>query len=167
MKGIKMSNALRSQKSTIAWGGAAPAGAATKAAIIAAASAATFNFIDEATEIKPSNQKVTEIDVSSLDSDAKEFVLGLEDSGQVDVTANFTGSEEQQQLFTEKANKSLSLYQITIGQQLSTPIKFSFYGYVVKAELPDAKIDGKIELQATIRISGPVAINWGSLAVTP
>lgn len=44
-------------------------------------------------------------------------------------------------MFVEKANKSLSLYQITLGMQLH-----------------------KIELSASLRISGPVAIGWGSLA---
>ena len=161
-----MSNALRSQNSTIAWGGeATPASPLTVASITAAAAAiTTWNQIEECTDIKPSGQKVDEIDVTHLQSLAKEFVLGLEDSGSIDITSNFFGGKYQQQLFTEKANKSLSIYQYTIGAQLANPITFTFYAYVVKCESPDAKVNGKIELSATLRISGPVAVNWGSQA---
>lgn len=163
-----MSRALRSQNSTIAWGGAAPvADPLTTAVIATAATDATWVTFEEATEIKPSGQKVDEIDVTHLQSSAKEFVLGLEDSGSIDVTMNFTGGPQQQQMFLEKANKTLSLYQITLGAQLSQPATFTFCGYCTKAETPDAKVNGKIELELSLRISGPVSIHWGSLAITP
>ena len=160
-----MSHALRSQNSTIAWGGPAPTvDPLTTTAITTAAGTATWGVMEEAVEIKPSGQKVDEIDVTHLQSLAKEFVLGLEDSGSIDITMNFTGGKYQQQIFVEKANKTLSLYQITLGAQLQTPATFSFCAYCVKAETPDAKVNGKIELTDTLRISGPVAISWGSLA---
>lgn len=159
-----MSRALRSQNSTIAWGGqATPATPLTLASLVSAAAAVNaWKQIEEATEIKPSGQKVDEIDVTHLQSIAKEFTLGLEDSGSIDITANFFGGKYQQQLLTEKASKTLSLYQYTIGAELAIPITYSFYAYVVKAELPDAKVNGKLELSATLRISGPVAVNFGS-----
>jgi Lambda phage tail tube protein, TTP len=160
-----MSHALRSQNSTIAWGGAAPtADPLTASAIATAASSATWGVLEEAVEIKPSGQKVDEIDVTHLQSLAKEFVLGLEDSGSVDVTMNFTGGKYQQQMFVEKANKTLSIYQIVLGAQLTQPASFTFCAYCVKAETPDAKVNGKIELSVSLRISGPVSIGWGSLA---
>ena len=160
-----MSRALRSQNSTIAWGGAAPVvDPLTGTAIATAAGTATWATLEEAVEIKPSGQKVDEIDVTHLQSLAKEFVLGLEDSGSIDITMNFTGGKTQQQMFVEKANKSLSLYQITLGAQLQQPASFTFCAYCSKAEIPDAKVNGKIDLAVTLRISGPVAIGWGSLA---
>lgn len=162
-----MSNALRSQFSSIAWGGAAPTTQPLTAAVIATAAAATTTVwqpLEEAVEIKPSGQKVDEIDVTHLQSLAKEFVLGLEDSGSVAVTMNFTGGKGQQQMFVEKANKTLSLYQIILGAQLAQPATFSFCAYCVSAETPDAKVNGKLELACTLRISGPVSIVWGSLA---
>jgi hypothetical protein len=160
-----MSYALRSQNSSIAWGGLAPAiDPLTTAAITTAAGTASWGGFEEAVEIKPSGQKVDEIDVTHLQSLAKEFILGLEDSGSVDVTMNFTGGKIQQQMFVEKANKTLSLYQITLGAQLQTPATFVFCAFCVKADTPDAKVNGKIDLTVSLRISGPVAINWGSLA---
>ena len=157
-----MSHALRSQNSTIAWGGPAPVvDPLTTTAITTAAGTTTWGTLEEAVEIKPSGQKVDEIDVTHLQSLAKEFVLGLEDSGSIDITMNFTGGKNQQQMFVEKANKSLSLYQITLGMQLQQPATFTFCAYCVKAEIPDAKVNGKIELSASLRISGPVAIGWG------
>ena len=163
-----MSHALRSQNSTLAWGGAATLADPLTPAIVAAAAAAvptaTWLAIEECTDIKPSGQKVDEIDVTHLLSAAKEFVLGLEDSGSIDITANFVGGKGQQQLYTEKLNKTLSVYQYTVGTSLAQPITFSFYGYVVKCETPDAKVNGKLDMSATIRISGPVSVNWGSQA---
>ena len=65
-----MSNALRSQGSSIIkWGGAAPKTAATLASIAAAATAVTtWKEVDEVAEIKHSGQKVTEIDITHLKS---------------------------------------------------------------------------------------------------
>ena len=124
----------------------------------------TWLDVDEASEIKQSGQKVTEIDVTHLMSGAKEFMLGIEDSGTIDLTGNWTGSTAQQQLMADKNSKQLSIYQVQIGAGvLTNPVTFSFYAYVVEFMIPDVKVDGKVDLQAKLRISGPVAIDYGSL----
>lgn len=165
-----MSHALKSQNSTIAYGGAGPVDTSiaglTAALAVTGEGAPSFVIVEEATDIKPSGQKVDEIDVTHLLSAAKEFLMGLEDSGSIDITGNFTGGTGQQNLLTQKASKALGLYQYTLGAQLTTPITVTFAAYVVKFETPDSKVNGKLDLSATLRISGQILISWGSL-VTP
>jgi len=164
-----MSNAIRSDGTTIAFGGSfTKTDPLTAAAITTAAAAiSTWDAFEEVTEIKPSGQKVDEIDVTHLAFASKEFVLGLEDSGMIDVTMNFTGATAQQAVLTAKTAKTLALYKISLGaNQLTNPATYTFAAYVTKAEIPDAKVNGKIELNVTLRITGPVVLALGSLTST-
>ncbi len=145
------SQALRSQGSSISYGG-----------LIGAS--ASWQAVEEVEDIKRSGQKVSEIDVTNLQSAAKEFVLGLKDEGTVDISANFTAGIVQQLLFARYDDSQAAQYQITIGAALTTPVTFTFNAYVTKCAIDDAKVDAKIALSATLRITGGVTINYGSLS---
>jgi len=95
-----------------------------------------------------------EIDVTTLSSTAKEFILGLKDEGEVTLTMNLdTANAPQTGLRTDRDNKTLRNFELTLTDSGPTVITFSAY---VKNFPLGISVDSQITLSLALRISGPV-----------
>lgn len=139
-----MSNALRAQGTTIKHG-----------------VGAVFTEIEECSDIKLGGLTVTSIDVTHLKSLAKEFIPGLSDNTTVDITCNFINGPIQNAVRSDANAALVSPYQILINSgTTATPsvTTIAFNGFVTKYAGPDAKVDGKLEIQVTIKVTGALTI---------
>ena len=132
----------------------APGGAATAMGSYTAL-AVTFSTVEEANDIKLGGVSIGTIDVTNLQSVAKEFIAALKDSGSCDIAANFINGAVQTLMRNDCNGGITSPYQIVIPAGL-TNITMAFSGFLTKYAGPDIKVDGKLEIQMTIKITGPI-----------
>jgi hypothetical protein len=119
---------------------------------------AVFSPVEEANDIKLGGISVSSIDVTHLASTSKEFVAGLKDNGTCDISCNFTNGVTQAQMRTDMNAGTTSPYKVIILGPGATTTTFSFSGFLTKYAGPDAKVDGKLEIQMTIKITGDITI---------
>lgn len=97
------------------------------------------------------------IDVTTHDSEdgIREFVGGLIDGGEVNVTGNFTAATQASALITLMENRTK-----TVGATIvfpTTPVATATFDCLVTAVEVSAPHDGKIEFSATFKVTGGVA----------
>ena len=114
----------------------------------------TWTQITEVKSIEPSGASVSEIDVTDLDSTAKEFRAGLSDNGSITLNINYletdTGQGAAKTAFENSTQKN---FRITDPESNT----YSFEGYVANFHtMPTANVDGVLEGTITIRVSGSV-----------
>jgi len=134
----------------------APTGPATT---VGAYTATTYAYaaVEEPTDIKIGGVSISSIDASHLQSVAKESIAGLIDNGSLDFSTNFTNGPVQQLLRQDAVAGVTSAYCMTMGAGASL-IRIFFQAYVTKLDGPTAKVDGKMEMQYTAKITG--AVTW-------
>lgn len=135
--------------------GSAPGGPATTMGSYTGTTAA-YADVEEASDIKIGGVQVSTVDVTHLQSTAKEYVAGLLDNGSLDFSCNFTNGPVQTLLRTDMYNGITSPYKMIINPTGTTPINVMFSGFVTKADGPSAKVDGKMEMQYTVKITGSI-----------
>lgn len=97
------------------------------------------------------------IDTTSLDSTAKEKLMGLQDFGQVSINFNVIPDDAGQvALEAAKASRTLKNFKLTLNDADDTTYAFS--GYVLSKTLNGA-VDQKLTGSATIEISGAVTVS--------
>lgn len=133
-----------------------PGGPATTVGTYTAQSV-TFATVEESNDIKLGGVSVSSIDVTHLLSTAKEFVAGLKDNGSCDVAANFINGTVQTLMRADMNNGVTSPYRMIIPAQ-SVTITIAFSGFLTKYAGPDAKVDGKLEIQMSLKITGDITI---------
>lgn len=121
---------------------------------------AVFTSIEEVTDVKLAGVTIPQIDVTHLMSTSKEFLSGLKDNGTVDITANFTNGTVQAALRADADAGTISPYQIVLGGA-TTPITIGFNAFVTKLEGPMAKVDSKLEMQISLKITGNITVTVG------
>ena len=134
----------------------APGGVATVVGAYTAQSV-TFSTVEEASDIKLGGVSVSAIDVTHLLSTSKEFIAGLKDNGTCDLSANFINGAVQTLMRNDMNNGVTSPYKILISAGLTT-VSIAFSGFLMKYAGPEAKVDGKLEIQMSIKITGDIAI---------
>lgn len=134
----------------------APGGVATVVGAYTAQSV-TFSTVEEASDIKLGGVSVSAIDVTHLLSTSKEFIAGLKDNGTCDLSANFINGAIQTLMRNDMNNGVTSPYKILISAGLTT-VSIAFSGFLMKYAGPEAKVDGKLEIQMSIKITGDIAI---------
>ncbi len=101
--------------------------------------------------------QASEIDITHLQSGAKEFLMGLQDFGTFSLDVNYLGSDTGQSLLrTAKADRVKRNFRCTF----SDGSKAVFEGYVLSNPVSggvDAKVDGSFAL----RITGVVTFTAG------
>lgn len=116
------------------------------------ASPPVFTQVKEMVSFQAFDGQANEIDITSLDSTAKEFLMGLQDFGQFSGEFNFlAGDTGQQAMRAAKASRVITPFELI----LSDGAKYEFNGYVLSAPVSggvDAKMDGSF----VIRITGDV-----------
>lgn len=112
--------------------------------------------IGEVKKISPLNSKKDEIDVTTLSSTAKEFILGLMDYGSVTVTVNFfPGDAGQTAIRTAFTNQTTDLYTITFPSSLGAT--YTFYALVMEAPGPEIGND-VLEANVVLRVTGAATL---------
>lgn len=113
-----------------------------------------FTLIGEITDITGPGGAASEIDVTHLQSTAKEIVLGLPDEGEVQLKLNMVPSDAQQTgLRNDRAAGTLRNFKLVLSDVGLTTASFAAY---VKTYSVAAGVDKKIELSLTLRVSGLV-----------
>lgn len=119
--------------------------------------ATVFSDLEEASDIKLGGVSVSSIDVTHLQSTSKEFIAGLKDNGTCDVSCNFINGTVQSAMRADMNAGTTSPYKVVITSPSAT-ITIAFSGFLTKYAGPDAKVDGKLEVQMTIKITGDITI---------
>lgn len=108
--------------------------------------------VDEPTDVKFGGISVSQLDVSHMQSTAKEFIPGLVDNGSVDFTCNFTNSAVQNQLLADQYQATVTNWRVILGGI----VQRTFAGFVSKFDGPTAKTDSKMDVQVSLKISGAI-----------
>lgn len=91
------------------------------------------------------------IDVTDLDSEAKEKLMGLRDEGQVSFTINFVpGNTQHAALRTARADRTLTTFQIVFADDADTTWTFTAYvtGFSIAGGV-DNVLSGNVTLEIT------------------
>jgi hypothetical protein len=134
----------------------APGGAASVVGSYTATTA-TYAQLEESNDIKLGGVSVSAIDVTHLLSTAKEFIAGLKDNGSCDYTCNFINGTVQETMRQDCNNGVTSPYQIVIPNGATT-ITMSFSAFHTKFDGPEAKVDGKLEIMGSLKITGDITL---------
>lgn len=95
-----------------------------------------------------------EIDVSDLDSEAREYIQGLPDEGNITLEMNYIpGTTEQERLRAARAAREKLNFRIAFNTTPESGQEFE--GYVVEFS-HSAGVDAALKASVTIRITGPV-----------
>lgn len=117
-----------------------------------------YNEIPDVVSITGPDGSATEIDVTALDSTAKEFLMGLPDEGTVQlemIWGGETSNTYQVALRTARASQTLKYFRILLTDSPRSTYQFSAYvtGWSLSAGVDDA-----VKANATLRITGAVSV---------
>lgn len=97
-----------------------------------------------------------EINVSTFDSEEAEYLIGLADAGQVNITGFFSSSDPGQERLQElHSSGEVANFQLEYNDHESTPTTRDFRASV-KSYKESGATNGAYEFQATLRVTGPV-----------
>ena len=116
-----------------------------------------FTPIAKITDFSAFSGSASVIDGTSLDSTAKEKLMGLQDFGQVSFNFNVIPDDAGQvALEAAKAARSLKNFKLTLND--TDDPTYAVSGYVLSKSLSGA-VDQKVSGSATIEISGAVTVS--------
>lgn len=113
-----------------------------------------YQAISEVSTIDGPGGSATVIDVTDLDSTAREKRLGLNDEGQLSFTINYIPADVQHALLrTTRANRTLASFKLIFTDSPQTTWTFSAYvnGFTVSNS-----VDGVTQANVTLEISGSI-----------
>lgn len=114
-----------------------------------------FTTIGEVTNIKGPSEKASQLDATSFDSTAMEYIAGLSDAGEITIDMNFVGSDAQQQgLRTDLRNGTLRNFKLKLNDHATTPTTVTFAAIVTAAPELSGSVNQVMKASATLRISG-------------
>lgn len=121
------------------------------------ASSEGFTKVGEMVSFDGPGGSAAVIDVSSLDSTAREKRMGLPDEGQFSFEMNMVpGNTGQQMLRAARRSRELTNFKLTLSDDDETEIKFS--AFVLEFSISGG-VDDKVNASCTLEISGEV--DWG------
>lgn len=111
-----------------------------------------WTHIKEVVTFSGFDGSAAEIDVTSLDSTAKEFLMGLQDFGNFSMECNYLASDEgQSALRAAKAARSKEDFKITFSDNSTA----TFSAFVLSAGMSGG-VDAKMDTSFNLRITGDV-----------
>lgn len=117
--------------------------------------AEVFTTIAEVTSVKGPGEKAQQLDVSSFDSTAQEFIAGLSDNGELTFDLNFVGSDAQQQgLRTDLRAGTLRNFKLILSDHATTPTTVAFAAIVTSAPELSAAVNAVVKGSCSLKISG-------------
>lgn len=118
------------------------------------ASPQVYTAIPEVTSLQGPGGQANEIDVTDLDSTAKEFRMGLQDEGSITMDILYIpANTAHAALRAARAGQTLTNFQIAFTDSPIT--KWQFDGFVLGFEISNA-VDDVTKASVTIRVSGAV-----------
>jgi hypothetical protein len=112
----------------------------------------TYTEVKEIKNFNGFDGSASEIDVTHLQSTAKEFRMGIQDNGQFNVDGNFLPGDAGQDLMrAARASREIQDFKITWSDDSTT----TFQGFVQGAPRSGG-VDAIVEASFTIRISGDI-----------
>jgi hypothetical protein len=117
----------------------------------------TYVEVPDIMSISGPDGSASEIDVTTLDATAKQWLMGLPDEGTISLEAVWGGESSNTQqvaLRTARANQSLKKGQIRLTDSPRSTYQFQFYctGWSLSAGVDDA-----VKCTITLRITGAVS----------
>lgn len=120
----------------------------------AATSPLVFVLIDQIVNWTGPDGSASEIDVTALDSAAKEFLMGLPDEGNLSFDCiHDPDSTPHETLRAARANQTLMTFQIRLTNSPAT--NYTVDGYVTGFSM-SAGVDDKVGSSYTVRLTGAV-----------
>lgn len=115
-----------------------------------------FTTIGEVTSIKGPNEKASQLDATSFDSTAMEFIAGVSEPGDLTFDVNFVGNNLQQQgLRTDLRNGTLRNFKLILVDSIATPTTISFAAIVTAAPELSGAVNGVLKGSCSLKLSGP------------
>ena len=117
----------------------------------------TFTTIGEVTDFSGPSESVEQIDVTSFDSTAKEYIASLPDSGEVTFGVNFVGSNAQQQgLRSDLRAGTVRNFKIIIKDDALEAgcTTVAFAAIVKNLDGPTGGVNAPITMKVTLKVSG-------------
>lgn len=119
---------------------------------IGAGSPIAYTDVKEVTNFSGFDGQASEIDVTHLQSTAKEFLMGLQDFGSFQIDVNYLAADAgQDAMRAAKAARTITPFKCTFSD-MSTAI---FQGYVLGNPV-SGQVDGKVDSSFSVRITGDV-----------
>ena len=119
------------------------------------ASPQVYTTIAEVLRCGPIGSTNPEVDVTNLDSTAKEYIAGLADGNTVEFTMNWVaGNAQQQSLRSSQAAGSTVNLKMTWPNSPQTTAKFDLV--LLNFEMGETTPEAQITAQASGRISGSI-----------
>lgn len=114
-----------------------------------------YTTVGKRTKLSGPNPTVPDIDMTDLDSLAREFEAGLPDAGELKLTINYDPANVMHQKLSALVNsRALAQWKIVLANTAATEIPFS--GYIKSWPLEGMETDQKVTIEVTIKISGPI-----------
>jgi hypothetical protein len=114
----------------------------------------TYTTVGSVVSFSGLDGEAAEIDVTHLQSTAKEYLMGLQDFGNWSLEVNYLPADAGQDLLrAAKASRAIQDFQAT----LSDGTLITFQGFV-KSNPVSGGVDAKVDGSFSIRISGNVTI---------
>ena len=114
----------------------------------------TFTLVPEVTRVDGPSGSAAVIDVTSLDSTAKEKLMGLHDEGQITLEMNYLPADAQHQgLQDDRTNRTKRNFEVVFTDAGNT--KLSFAAYVLNFNI-SSQVDDKVTAACTLEITGQV-----------
>lgn len=127
----------------------------------------TFTTIGEVQTTKGPQESVKQIDVTSFDSVAMEYIAALPDGGTVDFDGNYVGTDSQQQALrtdmragTKRNFKLIANDQPLVGG--TNPTTISFSAVITKLEFLPGGVNQPIKFAGSLKITGVAAFQYAS-----
>lgn len=119
-----------------------------------------FTTIAEIHNFSGPTEKAKAIDVTNLDSQAKEFINGLMDPGEVTFEGNYVAGDAQQQgLRADLVNRVKRNFKILLTDDLVTPTAIAFTAVIQEFSIKGAA-DDKLSFNVSLKISGVPQITY-------
>lgn len=124
------------------------------------ASPQVFTEVPDVVSVTGPDGSASEIDVTALDSTAKEFLIGLPDSGSVQVEMIWGGENSPQtnQELLRAAWQSQAVQTAQVRLSDSPQTKYQFDCYIMGWSLSGLEPDGAAHATITARITGAISV---------
>lgn len=119
-----------------------------------------FTLIAEISTFTGPSEKAKAIDVTNLDSQAKEFINGLMDPGEVSFEGNYVASDTAQRgLRADLVGRVKRNFKMLLTDDPTTPTTITFTAVITDFSIKGGA-DDKISFSATLKISGTPIITY-------
>ncbi|SRR6266487_325565 len=121
-----------------------------------------FTKVAEITTFTGPSRTAKEIDVTSVDSDAMEYIAGIMDSGEMSLDGNFVASDTMQQgLAADLTNRVRRNFKFLLNDHPTTPTSISFTA-LVKAFSIKGGVNAKLDFTCSLRLTGTPTIVYAA-----